>query len=364
MMEQKIPWQKILRGVFLPLFALLFVLIFQVLEATHLIDEYYTKGISRGILKGISAVTSQVAFSVAEPLVLLFLAVYIVFLIRLLSALISRRDVLARLVRLTDLIAVVLIVFLVSWGFNYRQIGLTHISADLAPAETVTGQDLEHLVMQLIHEAETERAALGLSNEMVFRYQGDMERAALAAYEELGSIYPELQTPIGRPKPLLTSRLFSQLGIAGIFIPFTAEANYNADQHELLRPAAILHELAHLKGIAREGEANFMAYLASRNAKDPGVRYSGTMLALIQSVNALEDRDREAAAEAVQSYSRGMILDLQEYNRYWRQFQGGLADRSRDLNDWYLKTQGQEAGVGSYQEMIHYLFSYLETKKR
>lgn len=357
-MEGKVQWQRVLRGMLLPFCAFFLILVFNVLEATHLIDQFYTTGISRGILTGISVITSRFPFSVAEPLALIIIAAFIFLMLRFIIAIICRSNVLARIISITDMISLLIIVFLVSWGFNYRQIGLAHISVDLAPAKEVSFAELEPLVRHLIHQAESERIAMGITDDMPFRYQGDMEEAAIEAYAELGKIYPEFRTPIGRPKPLISSRLFSHLGIAGIFIPFTAEANYNADQHELLRPASILHELAHLKGVAREGEANFMAYLASRYSKDPQVRYSATMLGLIQSANALENLDKQAAAESFQMYSPGMVIDLREYNLYWRQFQGEIQNRSRELNDAYLRSNGQEGGADTYQEMVNYLIRF------
>lgn len=362
-MEGNHRWQRLLRGILLPSSALFLFLIFMTMDATPGIDDYYTKGLSRWILNRISALTSRVSFSIAEPFALLILAVFILWLARFLVAFIHKGNILKAVFRITDLISLLVIIFLISWGFNYRQIGLAYISSDLVPASEVSLEELEPLVRELMNQAQREREAMGLSEDIPYRFQGNMGEAAIDAYRELAKVYPDFATPVGRPKPLASSRLFSQMGIAGIFIPYTGEANYNDHQPELLKPASILHELAHLKGIALEGEANFTAYLASRYSEDPQIRYSATMLALFQSGSVLMDMDEQVATEIFQLYSPGVKLDIREYNLYWRQFQGRLQDFSRELNDVYLRTNGQEGGVNTYLEMVNYLVNYQEAKE-
>ena len=55
--------------------------------------------------------------------------------------------------------------------------------------------------------------------------------------------------------------MLSYLGISGIFIPFTCEANVNATLPDWEIPFTACHELAHQRGFAREDEANYVGYL-------------------------------------------------------------------------------------------------------
>ena len=130
----------------------------------------------------------------------------------------------------------------------------------------------------------------------------------------------------------------SWAGIAGIYIPFTAEANVNVHQPPLLLLSSGAHEMAHYLGFAREDEANFIAYLACIHSKDPCIRYSGVMLALIHCGNQLYKTDPiayQAVWEAC--YSPGMIRDLRGYNEYWDRYEGQVEAAVDQLNDGYLK---------------------------
>ncbi|NIR77793.1 MAG: DUF3810 domain-containing protein, partial [Gemmatimonadetes bacterium] len=76
-------------------------------------------------------------------------------------------------------------------------------------------------------------------------------------------------------KTLGVTGLIDFLDIAGVYIPFTGEANVSGAQPDLSFPAVAAHEQAHQRGIARENEATFAGVLAAIHADDPLVRYSG-----------------------------------------------------------------------------------------
>ncbi len=352
--------KELLKGLLLPLSAFILVLIYNYLKTTHLIDDFYTTGISRWMLSGIASLTSRIPISIGEILAGAVILLLILNLAALFLAIMKRKNVLVSFFRITNLLSVLLIGFLILWGFNYRQMGIAYTSSKYIPAEIAHVNDLVPVMTDLIQEARNERSASGLSEESPFVFLGDMNVSALEAYAALGQDYGGFLKPEGRAKPLAASRFFSQLGISGIFIPFTAEANYNDHQPDLLKPAAILHELAHLKGVSREGEANFIAYLASRYSEDPQLRYSATMLALIHAENSLRIMDAAQADELFLLYSPGMVRDLIDHNEYWMQFMGRVQEQSRQVNDTYLKANGQEDGVATYEEMVGYLVNYFK----
>ena len=86
----------------------------------------------------------------------------------------------------------------------------------------------------------------------------------------------------------------SYLGIGGIFIPFTCEANVNATLPDWEIPFTAAHELAHQRGFAREEEANYVGYLACRAHPDRDFQYSGTFRAALYALSALGQVDRAA----------------------------------------------------------------------
>ncbi|NLB61175.1 MAG: DUF3810 domain-containing protein, partial [Clostridiales bacterium] len=142
------------------------------------------------------------------------------------------------------------------------------------------------------------------------------------------------------------------------FIPYTAEANVNTDQPALLIPSSAAHENAHFLGIARENEANFAAYLACIYSPDINVKYSGTMLALINAGNKLHSVDSEKYAELYYSYSEEMRKDLADYSDYWKAYEGKVKEVSQKANDNYLKHNDQQDGVMSYGRVVDLLLAY------
>lgn len=352
------PARIILRGIILPVMAGGLLLFYHNLEISPQVDQIFTLQLSKWILSGISTLTSQVPFSVAEILALLLGLYALSRLFNLVIAVVQGNEILRAFFRITDLGAVLIICFLLFWGFNYRQIGLEQ-SVGLSPLNIPT-KELELMAQDLVLQAKTERIQAGLDDKTLFRLTGDLGKEAEITYASMSVDYPQFKNPVGRAKPMLSSKLFSYMGISGIFSPFTAEANYNNDQEDLLKGSSVLHELAHLKGVAREEEANFIAYLASRYSQEPAFRYSGTMLALINTTNRLSKVDRTAFNRVNALYNEGMRLDLTAHNKYWKDLEGELRQKAEAVNDQYLKSNGQSGGIETYEDMVSYLFALKE----
>ncbi len=90
---------------------------------------------------------------------------------------------------------------------------------------------------------------------------------------------------------------------------------------------------------------------------DVDFQYSGTLLALIHSTNALYLQDQTAFKEVRSKYSDGLNRDLQALNNYWKQYEGPVSDVSNKINDTYLKANNQSEGVQSYGRMVDLLLA-------
>jgi hypothetical protein len=185
----------------------------------------------------------------------------------------------------------------------------------------------------------------------------DMTAFAQGAYEPLAVRYPQLGGYTARPKPVMLSRGMSYLDITGVYTFYSTEANVNVDTPAYSIPSTMLHELAHFKGYMREDEANFLAYLACRASGSGDFAYSGTMLAMIHSTNALYSTDRGRYAEVMGRLSDAVWRDLAANSAYWQQFEGPVAEVSEKVNDVYLRSNRQEAGVKSYGHMVDLLLA-------
>ncbi len=169
--------------------------------------------------------------------------------------------------------------------------------------------------------------------------------------------YLFLSGKYGPPKPVLLSRLMSHSNIIGIYSCLTGEANIDIDIPEIAIASTAMHEMAHQRGFAREDEANYIAYKTCMAHPDVDFKYSGSVMALQYSMNALYDDNPDRYFEIASNYSPGYLRDLEAQREYWKQFQGITKEVADKMNDTYLKLNGQEDGVKSYGRMIDLLLA-------
>ena len=180
----------------------------------------------------------------------------------------------------------------------------------------------------------------------------------VANMEALAERYPALARPLySPPKPVLFSELMSYADIAGMYFPFTVESNINTDGPFFTIPATMGHEMAHQCGFMREDEANFIGYLACKDASDPLTRYSGYSLAYDYALSALVKADRDTAVTVNDKLSEEVKADRRARSEYLRQFEGPVAEMSNAANNAYLKANQQQDGTRSYGRMVDLLLA-------
>lgn len=354
---KKIPW--LLTG---PLFYLLLRLSFLWPDFT---ENVYSRSVYRIISQGISAATGILPFSLGEMLLyafILFIAVYLVFTaVKTIAAKKSWwRELLNRVLALLCVISVVYSLFIGLWGLNYARnaLGKT-LGLDTSPSSVFElYSTCEALIAKssglrdIVPEDVSGVFAPAFSKQDVMQKTAYYyERAAAqTGLSFLGGIY-------GRAKPVLYSVGLSYAYIAGVYFPFTAEANLNADTPMLYFPSSALHESAHQRGFSREDEANFLAYYVSSYSGDASVEYSGTMLALSEAMNKLYREDSDLYFELRDGYSEGMNRDLSDNSLYWVQFDTPIRETSKAVNNTFLQANMQHDGVKSYGRMVDLLIA-------
>lgn len=183
-------------------------------------------------------------------------------------------------------------------------------------------------------------------------------QVAAQAMEALGNTYPLLSGSYPSPKPVTFSRILSLLSLTGVYSPLTIEANYNREMTAYNIPFTVCHELSHLKGFMQEQEANFIAFLACEQSRNADFCYSGYMMAWIHCTNALYDASRTDYSEVRALLCEEAVVDLTANSAFWNSNDGTLAEVSSQVNDTYLKANGQSSGVLSYEEVVDLLVTY------
>ncbi len=182
--------------------------------------------------------------------------------------------------------------------------------------------------------------------------------AADPLYDALEQSYPFLDSSAVRPKQMAFSRVMSWINFTGFFFPFTGEANLNVDSPECLLPATIAHELAHVRGVAPEQTANFVAILACDTCGDALYAYSGYLLGYIHLSNALYGASYERWLAVAQGLCETANEDLRVNNAYWRQFDSPVSEAADSAYSGFLQSYDQELGSRSYGAVVDLLVAY------
>jgi hypothetical protein len=151
-----------------------------------------------------------------------------------------------------------------------------------------------------------------------------------------------------RPKPVYFSGLLTRVGISGFYFPFTGEPNYNADAPDFQIVFSMAHEMAHQRGVARESEANFVAYLVCVNSRDPFVRYSGYRNGL-GVLSELHGREPEKAKKLAAQLGAGYREDSRRAAQFWAKSAGAAGALGQRINDLYLRANRIKSGVEDYR---------------
>jgi hypothetical protein len=247
--------------------------------------------------------------------------------------------------------------FLLSWGLNYQRAPLSESMGLELPTAS---EDLSAELSSLCHALAQKASLLAESSETAPDSRtkpSDFLGMAYLAYENLGRQWTFLAA--GRPnvKSVYLSKAMSWMGISGVYLFFTAEANVNTDQPSFMWASSACHEIAHQIGFAREDEANYLAWLACARHPSPAYQYSGTLLALIHASNALAAADRDAYLDLTAGYTPKLRQDLNGLNAYWAGHKGFWNRLVTSVNDLYLKGNHQAAGVASYGRMVYLLLA-------
>lgn len=328
------------------------------------IERYYALGFNKLLLQFLSGLTGLLPFSLTELLLYALLFFCLVYTIRTLGQLIKKREnkkniLLHFILKGLCLTSALYFSFTILWGLNYNRPLLSESFAlsakdytvsDLAELYTYLVQKTNHLRLQVQEDGLGYMQVEGGYNSVFDRSQ--------AGYDAILTTFPTLSGHYGRPKPILASPLMNYTGITGIFSPFTAEANVNIAILDAFLPVTTTHEMAHQRGYANEDECNFIAFLVCHAHPDADFTYSGYLLALIYTHNALLTEKYPLLSELNGHISPEVQADINHQTTFWESYKGPIDKISSTINDTYLKANGIKDGEKSYGRMVELLLAY------
>jgi hypothetical protein len=314
--------------------------------------NFYLGGILRAVPTTLFALFP---FSVIE-IVLIFAIPASVFLLVFLIRRVHDLHFVSRAVSLLLTCALLLLSsYLVTVACGYRT---TPLARKMELPETeITVETLDRAARELLFaanalEGELVRDERGAS-VMPYSYD-ELSEELSRAYRTMNRRYSLTPPSAARLKPVLLSDLMSRARFAGIWSYVTGETNINVNPPDYCIPFTAAHEMAHQRGVAREDEANFVAFLVLSSSDSPYLRYAGYvgLFEYVASDLARLDRDAYRALAAEGLLSEGIRSEMRAYNDYYFSTEDGvISGVAGRVNDAYLKLNGT-SGETSYDEVF------------
>jgi len=237
------------------------------------------------------------------------------------------------------------LVFVAAWGLNYRR---------------------ERFVDRLPYDESkvTAVAALTAARATVDRLNWLHSSAHASGWPPANAVDPALAAAFGRalvdvrlpaaivfarPKQTILNPYFRRAGVDGMTDPFFLETLVASNALPFERPFIVAHEWSHLAGVADEGEANFVGWLACGRG-NRSAQYSGALFFYRELAQTLRGRERADLAAALGPGPREDLRAIRE--RFERDVSPRVSSVGWRVYDSYLKANRVEAGAASYAEVV------------
>jgi hypothetical protein len=310
-----------------------------------LVERFYSAGLYAALQPRLTSLSNRSPFALLDVLIITIAVAWLGWVARDLKT-VHRpvRVVLRAAARTIVWLAGAYLAFLLLWGFNYRRVRLVDALA-FDPAR-VTGDAVAQaatIAVDRVNALYDSGHAEALPSSPVDPVLADALNRALAEVGRAHRVVP------ARPKSTMLDWYFKRAGVDGMTDPFFLETLMTTELLPFERPFVIAHEWGHLAGIADEGEANFVGWLACVRAS-PAAQYSGWLFLYRELADAVPDRGRRSLAARLAPGPRADLRAIRE--RFLRHVNPRVSAAGWRVYDSYLKANRVEAGAASYAEVV------------
>ena len=263
---------------------------------------------------------------------------------------------------------VIAVIFQAMHGINYRR---TSAIAELKldTEEELTFEDYCACLRWAYAGMIEARSRLGEDYNGVAHMDNSFENNAVYACSLLDQFSEKYDIPLTRnyvrAKPVSLSHYWSYTYIVGMYDPFLGEANINTDYIDIKDfPITVCHELCHAKGYASETDCNILASLACCSSSRADFRYAGYCWVFWNiyyvTSSIAEETDQIMPEYAYAAEMNAVYRDERASRLYWdkideevdalkEMFNIDITETSSNVNDAFLKSNGEEDGVATYE---------------
>ncbi len=343
------------------LFAVLVYLVSRFIPA---FAEFWSRYPAQGLRFVLAKLTGWIPFSLAEVIIVSIPVLAIGYIVG--STVSTKRDEsdenFYRWMRpVVSIILVILTLFLSAFAPAYsrytlaKNLGLERkeVSADELYSTAVILSELSKECLAEIDYDTNGASIMPYSyNELV-----DKVNAAFDKYAEDADYISHFNS---NPKAIALSKPMTYTHISGVYTFMTGESNINTNYPDFLMPFTMAHEMAHQRGIAREDEANFVAFLVCIGSDDAYIRYSGYANMLNYLMDALGEADINKYVNLLYVYlPTDITREFVAYEQFFTEYRDSVASEvTGTVNNTHLQLQGQKAGTKSYGLVVDLAVAY------
>ncbi len=323
-------------------------------------SDWFNETVSAFLRTVFAALTSWIPFSVGELVIWMIpLTLFLVLRHAIRRRCDTWRSAMVYIGILMSVVVTLFSVFVLNFAAGYRSSTLDDkLELD---REKVSAQELYDTAVILIDAINRETSEIEFYQDdfSIMPYSlEDMNDKLAVAYRDFAGEHDFMTHVDSRVKPVLVSEVMSYMHITGVYSFFTGEANVNVNFPDYTIPYTAAHELAHQRGIAREDEANFVAFLVCIGSDDPYIRYSGYLNVYEYVANALWSADKDLYYKAAAHLNSEVKAEMTAYNRFYDKYKESTVSQvSGTINNSYLQSQGTP-GTKSYGMVVDLAVAY------
>ena len=332
-------------------------------------SDFFNKNISPIVRGALSYLTTWIPFSLAEMLLILIPVIIVVIVgIGIKKYSDSWRNVGVFCVIMLSIASYVFSTY--TLGFVPAYHGSTLDKKMELDKQKVSADELYETSMILSAELAKESEHIIFNGEgasvMPYGY-GELNDKLMEAYEKACEKYDFISPLHSNIKEVMLSEPMTYTHISGVYTFFTGEANLNVNFPDYVLPYTAAHEFAHQRGIAREDEANFVAFIVCMESDDHYIRYSAYLNVYEYVANALYSADntqgKSVYSIVYKTLPYGVKTDMAAYSKFFKKYQKTVvSDVSGAVNDTFLNINGVEEGSKSYGMVVDLAVAYYKNE--
>ena len=333
-----------------------------IIHKSPAVAEFFNRTTGRVIRAALTTVFNVFPFSFVETLIIaspiLFAAIVIIMIKKSMRALCFAT-------RFFCAILCVLIVVFSFFVFGYESsyYGSTIEENTGVERNDLSKEELRDAAAILLERATAELDSVSFldGGASVMPYSFDELNEKLnEAYAKFNEKYPAYQKMYSRIKPVMLSEPWTYTHISGLYSFFTGEANLNVNYPDFIVVTSAAHEMSHQRGIGKEDEADFAAFLVCIGSDDPYIRYCGYVEFYRNILDRLYGADRDMWLEVRSGEDKRIGREFSSFSIFFDKYRENVAATvNTAINNTYIQAHNQPEGVKSYGLVVDLVVNYI-----